>query len=249
MAEFDLEGTFNEDYLHFYLGGLTEERNEAEAAEIVDTLKLHPGMRVLDAPCGHGRLTNLLAARGLSMVGADLTELFLDKARQDAAQLGVEVDYRRLDVREMAFKREFDAAFSWFTSFGYNDDDTDRDILARYHAALKPEARFLMETQSIYRLVPLLIDGHGTSTHSDRVGDDLTVDTTTLDAVASRTHTQRILVRAGQVRATEFGVRLWSAPELTSWLESAGFREVRITDRRGEPFTVQSHRMVAVATA
>ncbi|HVS50082.1 MAG TPA: hypothetical protein VHJ99_14430 [Candidatus Dormibacteraeota bacterium] len=42
MPEFDLEGTFNEDYLHFYLGGLTEERNEAEAAEIVDTLELHP---------------------------------------------------------------------------------------------------------------------------------------------------------------------------------------------------------------
>jgi len=249
MTDFDIEGTFNADYLHFYLPGLTPERDEAEAEEIVAALELTPAMRVLDAPCGHGRIANLMAGRGIDVVGVDVTELFLDKARENAALLGVKVDYRQLDLREMNFTNEFDAAFSWFTSFGYNDDVTDRDVLHRYHDALKPGGRFLVETQSIYRLVPLLVDGWGVSTHSERVGDDLMVDTTTLDALSSRTLTERATVRDGQVHTTQFAVRLWSAPELTSWLEGAGFRDVVITDRRGAPFTVQSSRMVAVSVA
>jgi hypothetical protein len=67
--------------------------------------------------------------------------------------------------------------------------------------------------------------------------------------VASRTLTERVVVKDGRVRTTRFSVRLWTAPELTSWLEGAGFRDVLITDRRGEPFTVQSHRMVVLSTA
>jgi hypothetical protein len=31
VPEFDLEGTFDDDYLHFYLLGFAEERDEAEA--------------------------------------------------------------------------------------------------------------------------------------------------------------------------------------------------------------------------
>ena len=59
---FDPAQTFNDDYLWFYEPMLTEEHNRAEAAEIVDTLGLTAGASILDAPCGYGRIANLLAA-------------------------------------------------------------------------------------------------------------------------------------------------------------------------------------------
>ena len=65
MGEFDFEATFGDDYLHFYLPALTADRNEADAAEIIAAMDLQAGDRVLDAPCGHGRISNLLAKAGM----------------------------------------------------------------------------------------------------------------------------------------------------------------------------------------
>ena len=50
MAPFDFDAVFGEDYLHFYLPLLDEDHNRAEAEEVVETLGLRPGDRVLDAP-------------------------------------------------------------------------------------------------------------------------------------------------------------------------------------------------------
>lgn len=65
MDLFDREETFGDDYLHFYKGFLDEERNMADVDRIVETLGLVPGDRILDVPCGHGRIANLLAERGM----------------------------------------------------------------------------------------------------------------------------------------------------------------------------------------
>ncbi|MFD2416916.1 methyltransferase domain-containing protein [Amycolatopsis pigmentata] len=49
-------------------------------------------MRVLDLACGHGDLANRLAARGCRVTGLDSSEIFLDRARADAAAVDVSVD-------------------------------------------------------------------------------------------------------------------------------------------------------------
>lgn len=74
-------GRSTTNYLWFYERVLTPERNLQEVEEIVKTLMLAPGSSILDAPCGHGRIANLLAAQGFLVTGVDLTELFLEHAR------------------------------------------------------------------------------------------------------------------------------------------------------------------------
>jgi len=91
---FDFNATFGDDYLYFHEAYLTEERSNAETAEIVELLNLAPGTRVLDAPCGHGRIANRLATAGMEVVGVDNNPGFLDLARADAAWRGVDVDLR-----------------------------------------------------------------------------------------------------------------------------------------------------------
>jgi 2-polyprenyl-3-methyl-5-hydroxy-6-metoxy-1,4-benzoquinol methylase len=55
---------FDDDYLYFYSDVLGPQRSDADAALISELLSLGPGMRVLDAPCGEGRISGRLAQRG-----------------------------------------------------------------------------------------------------------------------------------------------------------------------------------------
>ena len=55
------------------------------------------GAELLDAPCGHGRIANALAARGFRVTGVDYTPLFLERARADAVPRST---YERADLRE-----------------------------------------------------------------------------------------------------------------------------------------------------
>lgn len=79
-------------------------------------LKLDPGSSILDAPCGHGRIANLLAVDGFRVTGVDVTELFLGKAQAARDELGVDVDYRQGDLRDRPVAGPFDAVVCWFTS-------------------------------------------------------------------------------------------------------------------------------------
>jgi 2-polyprenyl-3-methyl-5-hydroxy-6-metoxy-1,4-benzoquinol methylase len=83
-STFDAAGPFNDDYLWFYEPVLIAERNRYEASEIAAALGLARGAAVLDAPRGHGRISNLLATDGYRVTGVDLTEVFIERARADA---------------------------------------------------------------------------------------------------------------------------------------------------------------------
>ena len=83
---FDLEGTFGDDYLYFYEESIDDAHSDADAAEILGLLGLPPGSRILDAPCGHGRIARRLAAAGMEVTGVDLTPSYLEQARADPSR-------------------------------------------------------------------------------------------------------------------------------------------------------------------
>jgi hypothetical protein len=58
-------------------------------------------------------------------------------------------------------------------------------------------------------------------------GDDFVIDDIELDLENARFVTERTSVRDGNVRKTHFFVRWLALPELRSWLEDAGFTNVR----------------------
>ncbi|WP_275287624.1 bifunctional 2-polyprenyl-6-hydroxyphenol methylase/3-demethylubiquinol 3-O-methyltransferase UbiG [Halomonas elongata] len=66
--------------------------------------------RVIDVGCGGGILAEAMAHRGAWVTGIDLGEAPLAVARRHAEQSGVDVDYRRISVEEMAEQHpgEFD---------------------------------------------------------------------------------------------------------------------------------------------
>jgi 2-polyprenyl-6-hydroxyphenyl methylase / 3-demethylubiquinone-9 3-methyltransferase len=69
--------------------------------------------RVLDVGCGGGLLSEALAGRGATVLGIDLAEPSLDAAREHAADGGLALDYRCVDVEALA--RERPASFDVVT--------------------------------------------------------------------------------------------------------------------------------------
>ena len=104
MSEFDFEGVFDEDYLYFYEDILAPSARREDVEKIVELLELPAGAAILDCPCGHGRIANALAERGFHVTGIDASEFFLDRARADAAERGVDVEYVQGDMRNLPWR-------------------------------------------------------------------------------------------------------------------------------------------------
>jgi SAM-dependent methyltransferase len=234
---------FGEDYLYFYEEGLGDEVSDAQATLIWDLLELSAGSDVLDVPCGHGRIANRLAARGARVTGLDADAVFLARARADAAERGVEVEYVEGDMRELPWMERFDAAVNWFTSFGYFDDEGNRAWLAAVRRTLKPGGRLAIDVHSrdvfMRNFTPAAVVERG---------DDLLVDRHSFDVETGRADTERWIVREGTVRKTTYSVRFFTFTELRDLLLDVGFAAVRAVGHDGKPLTLESRRMIVIAT-
>jgi SAM-dependent methyltransferase len=124
-------------------------------------------------------------------------------------------------MRELPWRERFDGLVNWFTSFGYFDDETNRAVLRQFHDALRPGGRLALETMNIARTLlnfrPLQIEERG---------DDFMIDRAEVDLEHARLGAERIVVRDGHVRRTQFFARYFSFPELADWLRAAGFENV-----------------------
>ncbi len=65
---------FDDDYLYLYSEVLGDERSDSDAEVVARSLALAPGMRVLDVPCGEGRIAGRVALLGCEVLGLDSNE-------------------------------------------------------------------------------------------------------------------------------------------------------------------------------
>jgi ubiquinone/menaquinone biosynthesis C-methylase UbiE len=57
-----------------------------------------PQPRVLDIPCGTGRITELLLEQGLTVTGGDISPAMIQVAREKLARFGSRASWRQLDL-------------------------------------------------------------------------------------------------------------------------------------------------------
>jgi SAM-dependent methyltransferase len=128
---------------------------------LVEELGLRPGMRLLDVGCGPGRHSHAFAARGVEVVGVDISRRFVDVA---AAGAPPGATFLRADARALAFDAEFDAAVSLCQgAFGLAGGpgaplDRDGDVLAGIARALRPGGVAAVSAFSAYFQVRWLDD-------------------------------------------------------------------------------------------
>lgn len=145
-------------------------------------------------------------------------------------------------MRALPWEHRFDRVISWFTSFGYFDDDGNRTVLRQAHRALRPGGALLIENNNLAELLGRWLPARVV----ERDGD-LSIDRSVFDPTTGRATTDRVLVRDGRTRRFSFSVRMFIAVELRDWLLETGFTEVNFFDMEGEPLTAQGRRMITIA--
>ena len=141
------ETFFDQDYLRIWGQVFTVEVNKKQAEELWTLLDLKVGCRLLDAPCGWGRLSGQLALLGAMVLGVDHSETLLTAAEAQRGELPKErLRYLRHDLRKTLPETGFDVACNIFTSFGYGTEDEDVATFQTLRCALRPVGRVLVET-------------------------------------------------------------------------------------------------------
>jgi len=146
----NVQNNWYEDFFHgiamdLWRQALPPEHSKREAAEIAKLLDAPPGGEILDVPCGHGRLAVEFAALGYRVTGVDLSTEALAHAQASDAR----VAWEHRDMRDLPWPNRFDGAFCFGNSFGYLDDAGNLAFLRSVAAALKPNARFVLETPMV----------------------------------------------------------------------------------------------------
>jgi SAM-dependent methyltransferase len=201
-----------------------DETTVTEADFIEETLGLAPGASILDVPCGAGRLSLELAARGYAVTGVDLAQPLLHQAARQAKTRSLRVDWECRDMRDLPWDAQFDAALCWWSSFGYFDEAGNQEFLQAVSRCLRPGAPLLLDTPLLETRLPEMIA-------EERVwwpvGDLLALEERTFDHVTSRVQSQWTLLRDGQREQKSLSLRLYTYRELAQMLEAAGFSEHR----------------------
>jgi SAM-dependent methyltransferase len=143
-----------------YLRNAFTKGTEQEVDFLVDALGLAAGDRVLDVGCGPGRHSLALARRGFDVTGVDLSDDFIALAREAAASERLSVRFEVVDVRDLAFEAEFDAAVCLCQGgFGLLGGRDEPAAFGRIAAALRPGGRLALTAFSAAFALRFLEDG------------------------------------------------------------------------------------------
>ena len=236
MAKYDDRDWFKT--LHGSLWLRPDEGGEDEADSLRRMLRIRTGQRVLDAPCGAGRVAYHLAKYGVEVVGIDLRSTFVNRAKRRFSRDGVRADLRSMDLRSVEFENEFHAIYNWFNSFGYFPDSENADVVRRFARALRPGGRLLIDQLNRERILrnfrPVSVN-HGVLFRS------------MWDSREERLIGQRVIdgITDDESRSSQ---RLYTLSQMRDLLASAGLGvEVVYGSLNCEPYHRGSRQMIVIA--
>ncbi len=210
-------------------------------------------LRILDVGCGTGRHSIELSKRGYSITGIDLSESQLRKARDKARDHKLDIEFLKMDARNLSFSNEFDVAIM-LCEGGFPLMETDEEnfeILKNVSDALKSRCKFIFTTLNglfpLYHSVEKFCaasSGEGQATYRDN----------SFDLMTFRDHNvTEIEDDSGKKITLEANERYYVPSEITWLLKSLGFNNIGIFGAklgafsRQDPLTTEDFEMLVVA--
>ena len=216
-----------------------EERTQAEVDFVAG--RLPAGARVLDVPCGTGRISVPLAARGFTVAGLDIAEPVLARARV----AGPGLEFRQGDMRELPWPdASFDAVLNLWTAFGYFEtQDEDERVLAEFARVLAPGGVVVLDTVNQLALV------RGFRPKSfEEVDGIVFLQEHAYDQVTGRSSAHWSFLRGGRRSELSFDHRLYTTPEYVDMFRRAGLEpEAFYGGFSGEELGWDTWRQIIVA--
>ncbi len=221
----------------------------ATTAAEIDFVARHlgpaPGARVLDVPCGSGRHSLALAARGYRVTGVDLSSEAIAHARRAAADAGLAVTFVEADMRDVPRDAVFDAAVCLGNSFGYLDLPATRAFVAALAAAVRPGGGLVVDLPTA---AETFLPGYRDGRREMRAGDITVEATSEYDVARSRQLSHYRFIRGAEVVAATAVHHVRTVEQVTDLLDAAGFGDVALFGGpEGEPYALGAGRLLLTA--
>ena len=239
-------------YTNFFTGVVADmwrqvmppEQTLLEVDFLERSLHLQPEQRILDVPCGHGRHSLELCRRGYQMTGVDISVEMLQIAKALATEAGIHIEWQNADMRNIAAKSEYDAAFCFGNSFGYLDRDGTRVFLDAVSRALKTRARFAFD----YGLAAESILPRFTGREWVPVDDLFFLESNHYHLAESCIETTYTFIRGGSTE-TRTGLQwVYTVGEIRAMLKEAGLATCSLYSSCAEqPFELGSPILIVIA--
>jgi len=227
-----------EDFFHgvtldLWRQAIPSEQTAAEAGFLFKGLQCDPGSHVLDVPCGNGRLSFELAKHGLRVTGLDISEEFIAEAQRyadngarpsDASVKTLVPNFILGDKRRIEGDAVYDGAYCFGNSFGFLEYEDMKKFLAGVARALKPGARFVLETGMAAESI--LPDFEEQTCH--QIGDINVITKERYNAAESCVDSEYILERDGKTESRLAKHWIYTTAEIQRMLGQAGFKVMNI---------------------
>ncbi|NBC04950.1 MAG: methyltransferase domain-containing protein [Bacteroidetes bacterium] len=139
-----------------YYRVLYTHRDDIEAKNFLENIEVELGIeansKVLDIACGEGRFSKLLAEKGHSVLGLDLSEENIERATKQKSDRASFIQH---DMRAPFHfvDEKFDFAFNFFTSFGYFETVEEHEkTLINIADVLKSGGEFILDFLNVEKL-------------------------------------------------------------------------------------------------
>jgi len=185
-------------------------------------------LRILDLGCGTGRHTIELIKRGYTVVGVDLSDSQLERARQKASIENLHIHFYKHDARNLPFLQEYDVVIM-LCEGGFTLMETDEmnyQILQNVTNALKPKGKLIFTTLNalfpLFHSVKDFLNSHTKegSAKSDNVAFDL--------MTFRENNIIHIEDDLGNKKELHCNERYYSPSEITWLLKTLNFKTINI---------------------
>lgn len=215
-----------------------DDTGEDEAQFLMKALHLQPGMRVLDIPCGAGRVAVHLAKAGCRMTGMDRNPNFIARAQQRFEKENLDGEFLTLDMRDLDEVDSFDAILNWSGSFGYCTDEENINVLQRMTTALKPGGHLLIDQPNREWLLRHF--------QPATVTPKCTMHTR-WDAHTQRLETTYFMQGDGQEQESTLSMRLYTPAQFRRLFAQVGLNwETAFGGKDGSPYSRISRRLIVI---
>lgn len=232
---------FDELYLKFFLENQNNETTEAQIKIVENYID---GKLILDAGCGIGRHSILLAKKGYNIVGIDSSELYIEIAKKKALELKLEnLEFIKKDMREPLGDSIFDGIINLWSSFGYFDDETNFKIILNFSNSLKKDGKFILDVENRDYIINHFI--HETFKEKENV---FILERRKFNAIKSVVSTHRIFLFKDQRKDYVRHLRIYTVTELSNILHNCKFHiDSILGDYDGSKFHQNSQRIIILA--
>ncbi|MEM8672847.1 MAG: class I SAM-dependent methyltransferase [Cyanobacteria bacterium P01_G01_bin.67] len=209
--------------------------------------------KILDIGCGTGRHSIELAKRGYTVVGIDLSESLLQRAREKAVAQNLQIAFQQCDARNLTFSNEFDLVIM-LCEGGFTLMETDEmnfQILQNAANALKPDGKLIFTT--LNALFPLF---HSVKEFLDSQvkEENATLDNISFELMTFREfNTLSCEDDLGNEKELQCNVRYYAPSEITWLLKRLDFTTIDIFGAklgafsRDDKLTTEDFEMLVIA--